>query len=62
MLVAEVISAWSTHALDCCKGGLITQSHNEIRDVLGDLAALSYREVVHGPVVCDGIGDSCFNC
>ena len=49
-----------THALDSCKCGLITQCHNEIRDVLGDLAALS-REVVHGPVVCDGNGNSCFN-
>ena len=28
-------------------GGLITQLHNEIRDVLDDLAALDYREVVH---------------
>ena len=26
-----------THALDCRKGGLVTQHHNEIRDVLGDL-------------------------
>ena len=35
-----------THALDCCKDNLITQHHNEIRDVLGNLAALGYQEVV----------------
>ena len=38
----------------CRKGDLVTQCYNEIRDVLGDLAALGYREVVHEPVVCDG--------
>lgn len=29
-----------THALECCKGGLFTQHHNEVRDALGSLAAL----------------------
>ena len=43
-----------THALDGCKDGLFTQHHNEVRDALGDLAALQYREVVHEPIVCDG--------
>jgi len=43
-----------THALDCCKGGLVTQHHNEVRDALGDLAALEYSEVVREPIVCDG--------
>ena len=47
-----------TCALDCCKGGLITQHHNKIRAALGNLGTLGYREVVHKPVVCDGIGDS----
>ena len=28
------------HALACRKGGLITQCHNEVRDAIGDLAAL----------------------
>ena len=28
-----------THALDCRKGGLVTQRHNKIRDALDDLAA-----------------------
>jgi len=43
-----------THALDCHKGGLVTQRHNEIRDALGDLAALGYSEVVREPIECDG--------
>ena len=47
-----------THALDCCKGGLVTLRHNEVRDALGDLAVLGYREVVREPIVCDGDNDS----
>jgi len=43
-----------THALDCRRGGLVTQRHNEVRDALGDLAALGYSEVVCELVVCDG--------
>jgi len=33
---------------------LFTQCHNEVRDALGDLAALGYSEVVREPIVCDG--------
>ena len=40
-----------THALDCHKGGLVTQHHNEVRDALGDLTALGYREVIRESVV-----------
>ena len=40
-----------THALDCRKGGLVTQRHNEIRDALGDLAAMRFKEVLREPVV-----------
>ena len=47
-----------THALDCRKGGLVTQRHNDVRDALGDLAALGYREVVCEPTVCDGDNES----
>ena len=45
-----------THALDYHKYGLFTQHHNEVRDALGDLAALQYREVACEPIaiVCDG--------
>ena len=39
------------HALDCKKGGLVTQRHNEVRDALGDIAALTYKKVVREPVV-----------
>ena len=42
-----------THALDCRKGGLFTQHHNELRDAMGSLAALEQR-VAHKPEVCDG--------
>ena len=40
-----------THTLDCKKGGLVTQRHNEVRDALGDIAALAYKEVVREPVM-----------
>ena len=39
------------HALDCKKGGLVTQCHNEVRDVIGDLASVVLKEVVKEPVV-----------
>ena len=38
-------------ALDCHMGGLVTQCHNEVRDALGDLAALAYRDVICEPIV-----------
>ena len=43
-----------SHALDCRKGGLVTQRHNEVRDVLGDLAALAYKDVIREPIVHEG--------
>ena len=42
-----------THALDCKKGGLVTQRHNEVRDALGDIAGMAYREVIREPIVRD---------
>ena len=39
------------HALDCKKGGLVTQHHNKVRDALGDIAALAFKEVTREPVV-----------
>ena len=38
------------HALDCKKGGLVTQHHNEVRDVI-DLSSLVYKEVIKEPIV-----------
>jgi hypothetical protein len=40
-----------THSLDCKKGGLVTQRHNEIRDALGDLANLAWGNCMREPVV-----------
>ena len=39
------------HALDCKKGGLVTQRHNEVRYVIGDLASLVYKEVIKEPIM-----------
>ena len=41
------------HALDCKKSGLVTQRHNEVRDALGDLAAIVYKDVVREPIVSE---------
>ena len=43
-----------SHALDCDKGGLVTQRHNEVRNALGDLAVLAYQDVIHEPIVQEG--------
>ena len=37
----------------CKKGGLIVQRHNEIRDAVGDLAALLCGQVKREPIVSD---------
>ena len=42
------------HGLDCPKGGLIIRRHNEIRDCLGDMAALVWPQVIREPVVREG--------
>ena len=34
------------HALDCRKRGLVIQRHNAIRDALGDLASIAFRNVI----------------
>lgn len=36
---------------DCKKRGLVTQRHNEVRDVIGDLASIAYKEVLREPIV-----------
>ena len=47
------------HALDCKKGGLVTQHHNEVRDVIGDLASVVFKEVVKEPVVQEANDAEC---
>ncbi len=42
-----------THALDCKKGGLVILRHNEIRDALGDLAGLVWRDINREPLVLE---------
>ena len=44
------------HALDCRKGGLVIQRHNEIRDALGYLASIAYNEVVREPIIRESNG------
>ena len=45
-------SQFSTgHALDCRNEGLVIQRHNVIRDALGDLASIAYKDVVRELVV-----------
>ena len=39
------------HALSCKKGGLVTLRHNEIRDTVGDLASIFWKDVKREPVV-----------
>ena len=39
------------HALDCRKGCLIIQRHKEVRDTLGNVATLIYRDMIKRPVV-----------
>ena len=39
------------HALACKKGGLLTLRHNEIRDTVGDLASLLWKDVQRDPVI-----------
>ena len=38
-------------ALICKKGGLITQRHNEIRDLLGDLSCLAWAYTQKEPAI-----------
>ena len=39
------------HALDCKKEGLVTQRYNKVRDALGDIGALAFKEVTREHVV-----------
>ena len=44
------------HALDCRKGGLVIERHNQIRDALGYLASIAYNEVVREPIIRESNG------
>ena len=46
------------HALDCRKGGLVIQRHNEVRDAFGDLGALVWHQVKREPIVKEA-NDAC---
>ena len=41
------------HALDCKKGGLVVQRHNEVCDVISHLSAMAWNQVVKEPVTRD---------
>ena len=43
------------HALECKKGGLITLRHNEIRDTVGDLASLYWKDIRREPIIRGGV-------
>ena len=43
-----------THALDCRKGGLVIQRHNEIRDAIADVSSMVWGQVKREPVVREG--------
>ncbi len=45
------------HALTCKKGGLVTQRHNEIRDVVADLSRLAWTSVTREPVIKQAEGN-----
>uniref|UniRef100_A0A1X7UTQ2 Uncharacterized protein n=1 Tax=Amphimedon queenslandica TaxID=400682 RepID=A0A1X7UTQ2_AMPQE len=48
----------TSHALDCKKGGLITQRHNEVGDLLYDLSSIVWTQTTKEPVVREASCDS----
>lgn len=59
------------HALDCKKGGLVTQQHNKVRDAFGHITALACKEMTIESVVREAdeargisalIADRCEGC
>ena len=46
------------HSLCCKKGGLVTLRHNEIRDTVGDLAALMWNNIIREPIIREQDPDS----
>ena len=47
----------TSHALDCQKGGLVVQRHNEIRDTIYDLTCLVFNQVTREPIIQDRSDD-----
>ena len=43
----------TSHALDCRRGGLVVQRHNEICDLVSDLSSLVWSQVVKEPLFED---------
>eukprot|EP01025_Chloroclados_australasicus_P069986 TRINITY_DN9994_c0_g2_i4.p3 TRINITY_DN9994_c0_g2~~TRINITY_DN9994_c0_g2_i4.p3 ORF type:complete len:267 (-),score=14.02 TRINITY_DN9994_c0_g2_i4:178-978(-) len=43
------------HGLDCRTGGLVIQRHNEVRDVLGSVTNLAYKQVLKEPIIREAI-------
>eukprot|EP00731_Ephydatia_muelleri_P029724 Em0021g247a len=50
-LIIWLSCVYIQHALDCKKGGLVIQRHNEIRDCIGDIASQVWTHVIKEPVV-----------
>ena len=46
------------HALVCRKSGLVVQRHNEVRDVIGDMASLVWNQVKKDTIVKEADGES----
>ena len=44
-------------ALDCRKGGLVVQRHDEIRDTIYDLTSLVFNQVTREPTIQDRSDD-----
>ena len=45
----------TSHALDCKKGGLVTQRHNEVWDLLYDLASQAWTQVTKEPIIREAL-------
>ena len=56
LLVVMVVVSLD-HSLVCRRGGLIIQRHNEVRDAVGDFAALVRGHIVFEPIVRDASVD-----
>ncbi len=49
----------TSHALDCRRGGLVIQRHNEIRDLIFDLSSLVWSQVVKEPLIDENNVNDC---